>query len=316
MGAVMFAYLMSVWHGFGPETKAAFIQGVATIIAAAAGAAVVMRQIKAQAQSNQANIAENERRRLKAKMYDDVVRICDEFSEAQGAFVGALMLASQEIQIAALTHSEGQPSPIPRSRIMVLNEQCSSYQTAVIRMLSLIGQSKFIDPRMDIFGTAFSCESEAVRDAFSREFFPFVMRLLPVDRPGGQEIFPYQPPTIFQAEQTSMLADRIRDHVSNSVGYAVDFSVEMQNLLLADLFGNTVPIREPIDPNIKVIRLDQWEELDRHFREDTDWGKQIAARHRQLRNGARPQSFPPVTERTDASHWWHRMLGQFRRRAQ
>lgn len=199
---------------------------------------------------------------------------------------------------------------------MILNEQCSAYQTAIIRMLSLIGQSKFIDPRMDIFGTAFACESEAVRDTFSREFFPFVMRLLPVDRPGGQEIFPYQPPTIFQAEQTRMLADRIRDHVSNSVGYAVDFSVEMQNLLLADLFGSSVPRREPIDPEIKVIRLDQWEELNRHFRDDTEWGRQIAARDRQLRKDAPPESSQMASKKIDVRSRWFRLLELFRRGAQ
>ncbi len=278
--------ILTTWHGFGAETKGAAIGAVATILAAGLGALAIVLQIRRQGRLNRESIEENERRRLKSEMYEEVVDVCSAFSEVQGTFTGALMLVSQELNLAAMMHDDGRPSPLPRTRIMALNEHCSAYQTAIIRMLALIGQRKFVDPRLDIFATAFSCESEAVRDVFTRELFPFATRLLPVDRPDGAGIFPYQPPTMFQAQQVQALVERVRDHLHNSVGYALDFSVEMQNLLVGDLFDHAVPRREPIDPAIKVIRLDQADELDRYFREDTGWGKEIASRHGALRAAA------------------------------
>lgn len=278
--------ILGLWSGLGAETKAALIGAAATILAASLGAIAIVLQLRRQGRLNRESIEENERRRLKSEMYEEVVHVYNGFSEMQGTFIGALVLASQELNLAAAMHNDGQPFPLPRTRIMALNEQCSDYQTAVIRMLALIGQRKFIDPRMDIFATAFSVESEAVRNVFTRELFPFAMRLLPFENPDGSGTLPYQPPTIFQAQQVHMLVERVRDHVHNSGGYALDFSIEMQNLLVGDLFGHVVPRREPIDPGIKVIRLDQADELDRYFHEDTDWGREIASRHGALRAAA------------------------------
>lgn len=277
---------IELWHGFGAETKAAIVGGGSTIFAAAVGALAIILQIRHQGNLTRSSIKEGERRRIKAKMYQEVVDACAEFSEAQGALVAAIMSAAGELKIAAEMNAEGLPSPVPRARIMPLSAMCSEYQSAVHTFLAIIGQSKFVDPRIDIFATAFSCESDGVRESFHQEFFPFTMRLLPVDRPDGQGIAPYQPPTLDQAAVAWRLAGKVVGHVHNATGYALDLSVEMQNLLVADLFGTKVEHRVPVDPAIKVIRLEDFEELDRYFRDDTEWGRRLAAQREALISAA------------------------------
>ena len=49
----------------------------------------------------------------------------------------------------------------------------------------------------------------------------------------------------------------------------------MQNLLLQELFGQCVANRQPIDPRLKVITLDEAGKLIRYFYEDTPWGASV-----------------------------------------
>lgn len=58
--------------------------------------------------------------------------------------------------------------------------------------------------------------------------------------------------------------------------YAEDFLVELQNILLGDLFGHAVSHRAPIDPNSKVVSLANCDELEAWFNNSTPWGKHCA----------------------------------------
>ena len=51
--------------------------------------------------------------------------------------------------------------------------------------------------------------------------------------------------------------------------------VELQNTLLSNLFPNKVPRRKPLDPKHLIISTEpsEIERLQRHSKEDTDWGK-------------------------------------------
>ncbi len=54
----------------------------------------------------------------------------------------------------------------------------------------------------------------------------------------------------------------------------MDFRTEMQRLLLGPLFPkHKIEARQPIDPKYMVIELAKWDELIRHFENDTAWGQ-------------------------------------------
>lgn len=65
--------------------------------------------------------------------------------------------------------------------------------------------------------------------------------------------------------------------------YAEDFLVELQNILLGDLFGNAVSHRAPIDPNSKVVSLANFNELNLWFNNSTPWGRHCAALEEETR---------------------------------
>jgi hypothetical protein len=58
--------------------------------------------------------------------------------------------------------------------------------------------------------------------------------------------------------------------------YAEDFLVELQNILLGDLFGYSVSHRAPIDPNSRVVSLANFDELEGWFNNSTPWGRHCA----------------------------------------
>ena len=64
---------------------------------------------------------------------------------------------------------------------------------------------------------------------------------------------------------------------TNFLGYLHDFQVEMQRLLLRELFKHDVPIREPIGPSIIVLNLRNHRALTKHFMEETAWGRYMKA---------------------------------------
>ena len=73
---------------------------------------------------------------------------------------------------------------------------------------------------------------------------------------------------------------RVADLAIN-IGMCVeDLFVEMQNLLLSDLFKTRATHREPIDPALMVIRL---EEIEQHLSTQTAWGQQVATCEAQAR---------------------------------
>ena len=57
----------------------------------------------------------------------------------------------------------------------------------------------------------------------------------------------------------------------------------MQNILLSELFQRVLPAREPLDPNLKVVKLDKYAELDKFFNEQTEWGRNKARIQEEVR---------------------------------
>lgn len=255
---------------------AALIGGGATLTAAVVGALTIVGQIARQGQLNRESVAENERRRLKSKLYEEVEAACNAYGDAQASFLSKLLLASQEIQIAAYSERDGYRYAVPQGRIMELSRLSGDLHTAAIDLVMLIERRQFIDPKLIVFRTALNAALHPVRKAFQDEFFGPAMRMLPTDRPDGEGIFPYTPPSPEDADQLNDIALRIAKHLSTAVGYVEDFAIEMQNLLVADLFGTNVVHRIPMDPAERVIRLDQAEALERYFIQETEWGRWVA----------------------------------------
>src|SRR5688572_6990342 len=103
----LLASALAMWAQMDPEVKAATIGGGATLFAAGLGALAIVGQIRRQGRLNRESVAENERRRLKSKMYEEVAAACAACSDAQSEYLSKLLLAVQEVQVAAYSRRDG-----------------------------------------------------------------------------------------------------------------------------------------------------------------------------------------------------------------
>jgi len=73
------------------------------------------------------------------------------------------------------------------------------------------------------------------------------------------------------------LESLVREHIiiiAETLGYTNDLRVELQNILLGNLFDNNLKKREPLSDEIKVIITNdpkKLEELKNYFNTETNW---------------------------------------------
>lgn len=267
--------LLTVWHGFEAETKAALIGAAAILIAAVFGFGGLIWQVWSQAKQSRVVIIENEKRKLKAGLYEEGVTVCRELADAAIALSSQLRMMAMQVEIAARAAAANLAYDLPVARFPKLSADYGAFSDAVLRFIFLVENRRIVDPRIIVFRTAMNVVLHDTRELMYSRFVLSVMPALPTERPDG-ELFPYTPPSIEGAEAVRELSERFIASLDDAVSYTEDFLVELQNHLLGDLFDKEVPHRQPLDPDKKVITLDRADELERWFETSTDWGRNVA----------------------------------------
>lgn len=267
--------VVTVWHQFGAETKAALIGAASTFLAAGLGVGGIILQLRSQAKQSRLDIAETERRKLKATMWDEVVADCRVLSDAIIECSSGFSTALAQLKNAAEWASTGQRFPIPTSRAMAVNSLYVAVQDAAVSVVMLIERRQIVDPRILVFRTAFASVLHMLRDTYDRSYFQLLLRALPMDAPKG-DTFPYSPPAVAMCERLEELTASLQTRLDELNSYSADFQREMQCLLLGDLFGTELGYREPLDPDAIVVRLDRASELEDYFRTRTEWGRNLS----------------------------------------
>jgi hypothetical protein len=269
------SYFDNLWHGFGPETKAALIGAIATCVAAFLGFGGLIRQIRSQGKLSNEAIAENERRKIKAKMFEDSVAITRELVDNGISLSTELRIMMLQLEVAARAHAANLGYNMPTARFPSLQKKYTEFTDASHRFIFLIENSRIIDPRILVFRTAMSPVLHDTGKIMHSDFVLHVMPSLPTERPDGQ-LFDYTPPSIEGMMRIKELSERVLSAISDATAYAEDYLIELQNHLLGDLFNTQIAHRKPIDPASKVITLAKFDELEAWFSNNTEWGKEMA----------------------------------------
>lgn len=267
--------LYLLWSGFGPETKAAIIGAASTVCVGIIGFGGLILQMRSQGKQSRDAIAENERRRLKAAMYEDAVAVCRELADNAIELANALRVMMIQMEYAAKAHQNGQPYDLPTARYPALLEKYSQFSQAASKFIFLVENRRVVDPRILIFRTAMHPVLYDTGKLMHSEFVINVMPSIPTQRPDGSR-FLYVPPSVQHAAVIKQFCERFIAALDDAVMFTEDFLVELQNALLGDLFAKQVAHRKPLDPAKKVITLDDADELDRWFAASTDWGREMA----------------------------------------
>lgn len=263
------------WGGLSTEIQAALIGGGSTVGAALFGVLAVIAQIRSQGRQSRAAIAEAERRKINAALYEDAVSICRGLADASIEFGTKLRSMSMDIEIAAKAASVGMDYNLPTARFPMLMSLYGEFTDAALRFIFLIENRRIVDPRILIFRTAMNTVLHESRKLMYSDFVLHVMPTLPTDNPNGG-IFPYTPTTIDGAKVVRTYSDRLIGALDDATAYTEDFLTEMQNVLLGDLYGHRLQPRQPLDPALRAITLDRAEELEKWFSTNTAWGIEAA----------------------------------------
>jgi len=263
------------WSSFGAETKAALIGAVSTVSVGIIGFGGLILQIRSQGKQSRDSVAENERRRLKAAMFEDAVLSCREVADTSIKLSNTLRTMMLQLEYAAHAHPAGQQYDFPAARFPKLLEEYAQFSDTVLKFVLLVENRQVVDPRILIFRTAMSVVLHDTRNLMHSKFVAHVMRAIPTQLPDGT-IFPYTPPSVAQVAGIKALCEQFIDSLGDAVAYTEDFLVELQNHLLGDLFNKEVAHRKPYDPAKKVVTFEQADELERWFANSTAWGKDAA----------------------------------------
>lgn len=266
--------LYSAWHGFGDAAKGALIGAAATFLVAVFGFGGLFLQMRSQGRQSRDAVAENERRRLKAAMYEDAVLTCRELADSAIELSTKLRIMMMELEVAAQSSAANQPFNLPAARFPTLASLYGGFSDAVLKFVFLVENRRFIDPRVLVFHTAMSSILHDTSVLMYSKFMEHVMPILPVHAPDGT-LFPYHAPPVGSAATVRVLSEAFIDSLDDAVAYTDDFLLELQNCLLGDLFGKSANHRVPLDPKKKVITLDNAEELGQWFEANTEWGRNI-----------------------------------------
>jgi hypothetical protein len=264
--------MLQILQTVDPAIRPAAVTALATALSAFFGFGGVIISIFAQGRLSRRSIAENERRKLKAAMYEESLLITRSMSDAAIELSNHLSIMLMQIRQALQAAADGQSYNLPAARFPDISARYAAFADAAIKLILLIEGRVIVDQRLLVFRSAFSSVLHDTRELMYFRLVEHLLPNLPVDNPQGGT-FPYQLPSLQQAETIAVLVVKFGDALGDAVAYGDDLLIELQNALLGDLFKSKLPSRKPLDPSRRAIVLDKHRELEQWFRTETSWGK-------------------------------------------
>jgi hypothetical protein len=248
-----------------------------TVVGLILGSLIVVYQLGKQHKNELTIQKENYREQLRIEIYQEfskLIRLADEKNINSKIYVFNMRMF---IDTYHDQKNRGIPTPPLNYRVMVFFERHFATLNAAHDLIELIERYYIVDPRLNIFKTAFIVAHHDMLNNFM-PLHHFLFDILPIEisRPdGSSELVNVINPSDDQIAELKKLIDAYTDASENLACYTHDLNVELQNTLLNSLFQNKAPRRVPLDPKAKVISTDPMESkmLQQYFEEETDWGK-------------------------------------------
>ena len=277
--------ISTFWSGLPTEIQVAAVAALTTVGTATVGAYLVVWQIGKQARNAIQQNRHNEALKLKLEVYKNITEICRDASVAETRLSSYVRQFEIDVALFRQMHSDGLSWSIPKARASTFLEKKRNLDEKTIELISITEKWQIIDPRIAIFRTAVNVAVHDIQTAFN-EYFQVAMRIMPAEltaQPQQGSLFPWHPPNDQSAERLKRLGENLQQALMDLSSYIYDIEVEMQNLLLGELFENKVPARKPIDATLTVLRIDKYEELTAYFENETAWGRNKARTESEVR---------------------------------
>lgn len=268
----------------GNDLTGALIQGGATILAAAVAAWIVFVQIGRQARNAIKQSRHSEGLKLKLTIYREITRICALQEDVSTSFNTQMqLLESHAAGVLELGDNVNMPPPpIQWQELLSLSGEVQRTSIAVI---TVIEQWQIIEPRLDLFKLAMVAGLHDLREAWLA-----LVRDAPRALPPANVADGIWRPTNAEAQSVRDMCKAVLGHSRLVQAWVSDFQIEMQSLLLGELFGRKASPREPVDPKMFAVRLDRYDDLKPYFENETAWGRTQAAINQQVAAAVRQRN--------------------------
>lgn len=273
------------------EIGSAWIQAGGTLIAAVVAVVGIGWQIKAQAELSRLAIVEGESRKIKASMYDEGLRLARRVCDSSIGLSSQLRVASVNLRAELAAGGPNSAIPTPPLTFMDLAGLHTSVSNDCLTLVALIEERRIIDPKIVIFRDFLLAQMYDLSNVFTLEFPGHLMLVVPT--PVG-DVVHREAFTVERWEETIESVDRSLKALSDIVMVMEDFNVEMQNLLLSDIFGHQVEHRVPIDPKCLVVSIRNIPAVEAALAQ-TAWGKMCNYAEEQERERQRRLAMPNQT---------------------
>ncbi|MDC9807957.1 hypothetical protein [Rhizobium binxianense] len=261
--AARISYFLS---NLGAPVQGALITATATCIAALVGFRAVFIQIGRQGSNAIAANTKNEQLKRKVEIYERTLETSNRAQKAALELMSYLRGFSLNLATIKIFQDIETQWQMPAARYPEYLQLRNEATNAFIGVVNLIESWHIIEPKLDIFCGAICMGLDEHRKVMSPP--DMLVYVMPV---AGHE-HSWKLPT---PEETLKIENRIQrevDQIDRLSCWVGDFQVEMQILLLGDLFPNTVARRDPIEPEF-CIRLDRYKEIKDRI-DASDWMKQ------------------------------------------
>jgi hypothetical protein len=256
--------MLNEFWSLQPPVQAALITGSATFLAALIGFSAVFIQIGRQGRNAIKANTQNEVLKRKIEIYE---RTLDTTQRAQEAILDLTSYLNKiEASFMLARVFEGERKIVPAERFPDYFDRRSLALKTLIEVLYLIESWQIVEPKLDVFRHAISFGLDEHRKTIRFNGDP-LMYSLPV------EGFTWEIPIEERLVEVESRIKAERYQLERLSAWIGDFKVEMQLLLLGDLFPNSVQRRDPPDPDQFCIRLDKYDEIERKI-DKTDWRRQ------------------------------------------
>lgn len=246
-----------------------FVPIITAIIAVAVALCGYKHGLKQQAKDHQ--------HQFQIRLYEKLTATADNLSSAISSYNALLLSFGINVSMDYEARKDGHNLIDWKRRPEDYTNAHFGFTKSVVRLIQEIESVDIIEPKLKIFRIALSSVVHDVTELYNKNsprFFNFSSKDL--IQPDGNKVT-VSPNAIDEKTRDTIKSEmaEMSDKLLDGSAYLTDLSVDLQNLLLGEIFvSNKVKHREPIDPNKVVICTARYEELEKHFRENTNLGKQ------------------------------------------
>lgn len=264
------------WGSLEPALQSTIITNVTTVAVAVVGLLVVIWRIGHEATQaiNQNKL--NEAQKLKLRVYEEVVTKCEKSSDSIVGLLGVIRTLTHELKAYSASKNQNDDYRRISSRTEKMVSAKALEGGATVAMFGTLEKWEIIDPRLHVFKVAFSATSHEIGEAYDELYFKVYTRLPVEISPDGHTnaLIPSEPLSVEEMSEIIEIGEKLIAALNNFLAYIFDLRVEMQNLLLGDLFSpNRARIRTPKDKDLLVISLEKSKEIQDEIKTKTDGGR-------------------------------------------